>query len=714
MVFGRAQAQAACKVDTFNGVTGYLVVSGCNPGEFLTGRRAKGPAPAGVTNDGGCVGYSVGQYYAEFSDGTFTPTPGPGQCEQIDISTSGVAKFGGASKVCGDACTSNADCKNPSANGAPVACVAGTCQNTLCAVGKTIPGANCSCGANARLCGQTCSGALGLCAPGQGTCTYVNTAGPYCPFGWSQTYCAGASNGYTRAACTTGDSSGGGYLVGPTGKTSGFTAAEIAASCQVCGNGTVETGEQCDMGTSNGTPNSGCTTTCQKVSCNQACTTDAQCGGISHKVQLIRNAVGTTGINMSVDYVLDGTVYADGSPTLVTGGATWSSVADATTHGGSYLNTALAGGTLTYNTYSSKIIVRTMAGAKASGFNVYVDGVLKQTYTPSTTTSGWVDYAVTVAANQYTCTTVGTAKMCRLTSNPSSSTCTTTTTTPTPTPAPTSLVCDLTPTFTSTGNVSNWKYGDSITYSVGAVPATRIPAGGSVRYEGEYAAYRGTTLMKKLALTPINATASKFNPIKVEYGNSTYYFHFRYCVKTSAGVETCSPWGAWAVPATTATPSPVACATPPVCPVGSSLITGTPQNGGCLQYTCLTNPTPISTTKTIRIVKTSAVGNLNVDAVILGTTTLQESNTALKYVGTWTSVADPILSGGTKKFATAAASEINFTTTASIVKFISIKSPTEGLFDVYVNGVKKTLTPINLYGSVTQYQYAVDLSAYLQ
>ncbi len=169
----------------------------------------------------------------------YIPNPQPGQCEQIDHNFSGIGTNGtsggvcscapAAKKTCGGTCSSDSDCKNPSANGAAVACISGTCQNTACP-GHTNTGANCDCNVALRQCGQTCSGALGLCAAGQGTCTYVNVTAPICPWSGATTYCAGTLNGYSRMSCTSGDT-GGGYLKGPSGKTSGFTLAEIAASC---------------------------------------------------------------------------------------------------------------------------------------------------------------------------------------------------------------------------------------------------------------------------------------------------------------------------------------------------------------------------------------------------------------------------------------------------------------------------------------------------
>lgn len=514
---GLSKAQAACVVTNVGGLTGYLHVAGCATGETVTEKRFKGTAPAGVTTNEGCIGYSQNLTSTAVANGDYTPGPGPGQCEQIDIGSNGVARYGGASKVCGDTCTTSAECKNPSANGAPVACVAGKCANTACAAGMTIPGANCSCGANTRRCGQTCSGALGLCGPGQGTCTYVNTNGPYCPWGWSQTYCAGSSNGYKVTACTSGDT-GGGYLVGPNGKVSGLTVAEITASCSICGNGTVEGTEQCDMGANNGKPGYPCSATC----------------------------------------------------TLPT---------------------------------PSPVV------------------------------------------------------------------------TPSPTPTPSALICDLTPTFTSTGSVSAWKYGDMITFSVGAVPSTRIPSGGSARYEGQASAYRGTTLVKTITLVPINATASQFQAMKVDVANSTYYFRFRYCVKTSAGIETCSNWGVWAVPM-----------------VG--------------------DPTPPPTTKTVKIVKDATTGWMDIDAINENGALVQQNSTRFTYSGTWQTDTSTVYSGGTSTYSGTAGASVTFTTSSPSVKLLTTRASNRATFDVFVNGVKKaTLSTVN---ATRQDQYTIDLSSYLQ
>ena len=182
---------------------------------------------------------------------------------------------------CGSPCTSNAQCRNPSPTGATVQCIGGFCVNTNCPTlsgpSYTVPGANCDCGGNPQQCGQQCGGAFGLCAPGQGDCTFV-VSQPICfQSGWqNNTYCANTYNGYTRPWCSDGIGTAS-YLLGPGGQTSGFTTAQIAASCTHCGDGYIQPSEQCDDGGFNGTSSSNCSATCT-INSAPAPGTSAICG----------------------------------------------------------------------------------------------------------------------------------------------------------------------------------------------------------------------------------------------------------------------------------------------------------------------------------------------------------------------------------------------------------------------------------------------------
>ncbi len=465
----------------------------------------------------------------------------------------------GGTKSCGDTCSTTADCRNPSANGSPVACINGTCQNTMCAAGMTIPGANCSCGANTRKCGQTCSGTVGLCGPGQGTCTYVNppphwySNQPNCAWG-STAYCVGTQNGYSQRQCPAADTGdGGGFMaVAPNGGVTGMSVADLAKSCQVCGNGEVEIGEECDDGKLNGTATSTCVVgTCKRVACNKACITDTDCGATQRTVRFQLRSTGV-GSDMLVDYILDSGRYVEGSPLLVPGGGTWNVNTDSAPHGGSYLHTTINGASVTYKTFAEKVTLRTYSGGPRGIIDVYVDGVLKQSITTLKTSIGWVDVQIPVgASNRFTCATVGAAKMCRLSADMTNATCQTQSPIATAAPIATSTpanACTMGVRWTSNANERVWKIGDMITFTMDGVPTSKIPAGSTVRYEGQVSVFRGAKQVSVGNLIPVNATASQFRPMKVEAVNATYSTRFRYCVKNVQNMEVCSAWGVWAAP----------------------------------------------------------------------------------------------------------------------------------------------------------------------
>ncbi len=561
----------------------------------------------GCSDEGSCAGRK-GTF--QFSSATYHP-----ECAAQKGYCSGTTYCGGGSTStapvagnlsCGDKCTTSAQCRNPSANGAPVACVNGTCQNTLCAAGQTIPGANCSCGANTRKCGQTCSGALGLCAPGQGTCTYVNTSGPYCPWGWSQTYCAGSSNGYKRTACTTGDAPGGGYLVGPAGKTSGLTVAEISASCQVCGNGSIETGEYCDDGKLNGDATQcTCSKSCQLFSgsllINGVSTPVSVARGSS--VTLTWNTAGMakctasngwtgdksvkgtetiTGVSANTQFDLLCTQASTGRPVTLSANVnitgttpapsidfminksndpvvTTKTVNWATQFAvfNAYFNWNTSGATtcVGYTTPSPQSVypfpgtVPYVTTASNAGWFLF-DKTQPVNLTSTTAALAVINDATAAKYGVFTLTCTGaggkTSRTILVTTDipATKPSCGAPVATPTPLP----LVCSMIPTVKSTGNVNAWKIGDSITFGVAAASSAGIPTNSKIRYEGQVSAYRGNAQISTINLTPINATASQFMPMKVNAVNATYYYRFRYCVMSITNVETCSAWGAWTAP----------------------------------------------------------------------------------------------------------------------------------------------------------------------
>lgn len=562
----------------------------------------------GCSDEGTCRDFKKGTYQVATDTFHKECLAQKGYCSGTTVcgggSTSTAPVTGNLS--CGDKCTTSADCRNPSANGAPVACVNGTCQNTLCAAGQTIPGANCSCGANTRKCGQTCSGALGLCAPGQGTCTYVNTSGPYCPWGWSQTYCAGSSNGYKRTACTTGDAPGGGYLVGPAGKTSGLTVAEITASCQVCGNGSIETGEYCDDGKLNGDATQcTCSKSCQLFSgsllINGVSTPVSVARGSS--VTLTWNTAGMakctasngwtgdksvkgtetiTGVSANTQFDLLCTQASTGRPVTLSANVnitgttpapsidfminksndpvvTTKTVNWATQFAvfNAYFNWNTSGATtcVGYTTPSPQSVypfpgtVPYVTTASNAGWFLF-DKTQPVNLTSTTAALAVINDATAAKYGVFTLTCTGaggkTSRTILVTTDvpATKSSCGAPVATPTPLP----LVCSMLPTVKSTGNVNAWKIGDSITFGVAAASSAGIPTNSKIRYEGQVSAYRGNAQISTINLTPINATASQFMPMKVNAVNATYYYRFRYCVMSITNVETCSAWGAWTAP----------------------------------------------------------------------------------------------------------------------------------------------------------------------
>lgn len=118
-----------------------------------------------------------------------------------------------SNKACGEPCSSDSDCRTTGANGGPVGCRAGICENLACPTGKTIYGANCDCSVAARSCGQTCGASVGLCGDGKSTCRFLT--GLTCrgnefnnatvcvpntlPTGWALAKCNNQPNGNSYA-----------------------------------------------------------------------------------------------------------------------------------------------------------------------------------------------------------------------------------------------------------------------------------------------------------------------------------------------------------------------------------------------------------------------------------------------------------------------------------------------------------------------------------
>lgn len=202
-----------------------------------------GGTSGGANCDGTCSNYCAGPDQCASQGGHDVGrgcTGGVATCGQNQIHCfipAACQNFGGggggtapAPKACGETCTTDSECKTPSANGSTVKCVNGTCQNTSC-VGKTIPGANCDC-SSLNACGQGCSATVGLCQTGS-TCRYI--VGPSCtadpnPSFPTTTFCVPnpVPAGWTEPKCVARDQ-GNAYVLNSSGQNP--TLAEIQQAC---------------------------------------------------------------------------------------------------------------------------------------------------------------------------------------------------------------------------------------------------------------------------------------------------------------------------------------------------------------------------------------------------------------------------------------------------------------------------------------------------
>jgi hypothetical protein len=506
-------------------------------------RKADGsynhPLGQSMPNDSGvCVWNPAG--CGSNGGGGATPTPAP--------------------RTCGQSCSKTSDCLNPSGGGFPVECRNGTCQLPLtgpyaCPEGKS-SGSICGCSAQ-QLCGQPCGPAVGnkLCAPGS-VCGFITPSNACMVNGVQQTakqYClpVNPQGGYALKRCDVEPAINyiaANSLVKPGGSQVGLTVADAVAACKsVCGDGIIGVGEVCDAGKDNGTPGSMCDATCKpNVVCGDTCNNNAGCN--KHLVTL-RCDIPAGKSYCGFDALIENGVTLQENNARFTKPGNWRVSTAKELSGGTEVYASDKGATISFLTSSQEVTLIQTKAANRGVFTVLIDGKeqpakIDQSSATSLFRQSQVISLRSTAVPDYVCA----SNVCRLASNPNSTTCGGG---PTPTPVPptpSALVCDLNVSWTSNANPDAWKFGDMITFTVAPAPSSRIPTGGSIRYEGQVASYRGTTNVQSITLTPISAGASKFQPMKVERANSTYYFRFRYCVKTSAGVETCSNWGSWQVP----------------------------------------------------------------------------------------------------------------------------------------------------------------------
>jgi hypothetical protein len=80
----------------------------------------------------------------------------------------------------------------------------------------------------------------------------------------------------------------------------------------------------------------------------------------------------------------------------------------------------------------------------------------------------------------------------------------------------------------------------------------------------------------------------------------------------------------------------------------------------------------------------------------------QQSSTAVKYKGTWTSTSSSSLSGSSAKYAKAAGASATWTFSGRSIALVTTTAPTRGKVKVYVNGA--LVATIDLRSSTTKYR----------
>jgi hypothetical protein len=139
-------------------------------------------------------------------------------------------------------------------------------------------------------------------------------------------------------------------------------------------------------------------------------------------------------------------------------------------------------------------------------------------------------------------------------------------------------------------------------------------------------------------------------------------------------------------------------------------------NGGALQSVALSSQTQTSITLNLTVgssyqfqVRATDTKGLASSFVAGAAFTLeghQQTSAAIAYSGTWTSQNLSSAWGGSVGYASSSTARATFTTSAgtSQVSFITTRGRDRGRFDVYVDGVKVTSTPVDLYSSATSYR----------
>lgn len=183
-----------------------------NPGESCPSSPQKGPYLISCEHKGQ-AGCSCLCTYAAHSatQGIITNVQCPQRIDPTS-SPSQLNTIGSSKKACGESCTTDNDCRNPSTAGVPTLCrkapgaTTGICEQANCPAGQTQPGSACTCSTK-KLCGQQCdlSSDIKECEDGS-ECGFITTANT-CVAGESvKTYCIPShdmvKNGYVLQQCT--------------------------------------------------------------------------------------------------------------------------------------------------------------------------------------------------------------------------------------------------------------------------------------------------------------------------------------------------------------------------------------------------------------------------------------------------------------------------------------------------------------------------------
>jgi len=176
-------------------------------------------------------------------------------------------------------CTPGSNKANGTTCGSMMVCTNGVCGSSMCGNGITEPGEDCDFGAGMNTVGSGCEPTCKFsCTTNPNSCDDMN------PCNGTETCNSVMVSGHMGQKCAAGTPLMNGATCG-TNKTcqNGFCVGAL------CGNGTIDNGEQCDLGNLNGT-HAGCSASCQ-FDCNVAtdCSSEATCNGTTCVMATVNN-----------------------------------------------------------------------------------------------------------------------------------------------------------------------------------------------------------------------------------------------------------------------------------------------------------------------------------------------------------------------------------------------------------------------------------------